>query len=462
MESGSPRINSAKFEGSPTRLYVAVACACLTTLCFGFTVGYSSSAIPDLEKEGVLDGGNFTGGNFLSSWFGSLMTIGAIFGGPFGGYSIEKFGRKSTIILSSLLFAVGGLILSNSNTVNALFLGRFITGWACGQVTVCVPVYIAEISTKSLRGLLGSCVQLSITVGILLAYTFGMSLGWSALAFVGTVPAFLATVVMFFFPDTPRWLLMKNRRKDALLALSAIRGPHTAVEEECRDIEEGLDNQESFSFAEFQKPELSRPLFISLAIVLFQQLSGINAVMFYTVSIFNSAGFKKSAEATVIIGVVQVIATAVACVLMDRAGRRKLLIIAGSVMTLSCGLFGLYFMLPTPAPSWLAIMSLVIYIIGFSLGWGPIPMLIMSEIFPARARGTASGLASFVSWLSAFIITNEFANMNKLMGQAGTFWIFGICCLFSVMFVNKHLPETKGKSLEDIELYFLGRSMIHT
>ncbi|XP_033757519.1 solute carrier family 2, facilitated glucose transporter member 8-like [Pecten maximus] len=454
LESGSPRLTNSKFESSPTRLYLAVACACLCTLSFGFTIGYSSPAIPDLEKAGLLDGKS-------QAWFGSLLTVGAIFGGPFAGYCIERFGRKFTITLSSIIFATGGMIIANANYVSSLYIGRFLVGWASGQTTVCVPVYIAEIATKSLRGFLGSCVQLSVTIGILMAYMGGMTLGWSRLAVVGSVPALATIIAMYFLPETPRWLLMKNRRQAALSALSNIRGPHAAVEEECRDIEEGLDNQESFSFAEFQKPELLRPLCISLAIMAFQQFSGINAVMFYTVSIFNSAGFKKSAEATVIIGAVQVVATAVACVLMDRAGRRKLLIIAGSVMVFACGLFGLYFMINSQNVSWLAITSLVIYIIGFSLGWGPIPMLVMSEIFPARARGTASGLAAFTSWFTAFIITKEFAFLNDVFGQAGTFWLFGACCLFAVMFVNKHLPETKGKSLEDIELYFLGRSMMH-
>ncbi|XP_060063586.1 solute carrier family 2, facilitated glucose transporter member 8-like [Ylistrum balloti] len=454
LESGSPRLTNSKYEGSPKRLYMAVAFTCLGTLSFGFTIGYSSPAIPDLEKAGLLDGKS------QSAWFGSLLTVGAIFGGPFAGYCIERLGRKFTIILSSVIFATGGMIMAHAHSITPLFVGRFLVGWASGQTTVCAPVYIAEIATKSLRGFLGSCVQLSVTIGILMAYTCGMSLGWSKLAIVGTLPAFATVIAMFFLPETPRWLLMKNRRHSALNALGVIRGPHTAVEEECRDIEEGLDSQESFSFAEFQKPELLRPLSISLAIMAFQQFSGINAVMFYTVSIFNNAGFKKSAEATVIIGAVQVVATAVACVLMDRAGRRKLLIVAGSVMVFSCGLFGLYFMVPSQNMSWLAITSLVIYIIGFSLGWGPIPMLVMSEIFPARARGTASGLAAFTSWFTAFIITKEFTFLNDVFGQAGTFWIFGACCLFAVMFVNKHLPETKGKSLEDIELYFLGRSMI--
>lgn len=199
-------------------------------------------------------------------------------------------------------------------------------------------------------------------------------------------------------------------------------------------------------------------------IMFFQQFSGINAVMFYTVSIFQSAGYKNSELATVVIGVVQVIATLVACFLMDKMGRKKLLIIAGSTMALTCTTFGYYYYRMSSGThaniSWLAITSLIIYIIGFSLGWGPIPMLVMSEIFPAPARGAASGIATFTNWFCAFLITKEFIAFQELFGQAGTFWIFGVCCLFGVMFVSKYLPETKGKSLEDIELYFLGRSML--
>lgn len=452
LETGGNRQTSTKFEGSPMRLYVTTFCACLCTMSFGFSIGYSSNAIPAMEAQKVMQ-------SHLYPWFASLLTVGAMIGGPLGGFFVEKLGRKMTILLTNALFLVSGLIIGKTHIPSLLLLGRFIGGIACGQSCVCVPVYLAEISTKKLRGLIGSCTQLSITVGITIAYALGVTMDWASLATAGCVPPIFALAFLYFMPETPRFLIGMKDKQSALKALTALRGPHVDIEEEYRDIEEGLDFQETFSWAEFKKPELQRPLFVSISLMILQQLTGINAVMFYTTVIFKKIGMERAAEAGAIIGVVQVIATMVACVLMDRAGRRRLLIIAGSIMAVSCAVLGFYYFLKSENYS-IAVISLVVYIIGFSLGWGPIPLLIMSEIFPTRARGMASGIASFASWISAFVITQEFSMMQATLGfgGGGVFWFFGLCCLCSVIFVDKYVPETKGKSLEDIELYFLGRA----
>ena len=454
----SPRM-ATKFEGSPHRLIFTSICAYFAMFIFGYTIGYSSPAIPSLEKEGLLDGKG------LTAWFGSLITVGAMIGSPVSGNLIESYGRKRVVQYGSLTFLVSWLFTSFAGSVKYLMIGRFLSGIASTMIVVSAPVYIAEISTSSLRGLLGAGNQLAITIGILVAYFLGMNLKWNTLALAGAAFSVVALLFLSFVPETPHWLIIKNRKKEALLALASLRGPHTNVEEEYRDIEEGLETNETFTYSEFKKRELSRPLFIAVLLMVIQQFSGINAVMFYTVSIFKSAGFEQSELATVVIGAVQVVATFVACFLMDRTGRRRLLIIAGSLMSFTCATFGYYYYAvstgTSPASlSWLAILSLVLYIIGFSLGWGPVPMLVMSEIFPARARGAASGIAVLSNWFCAFIITKEFLFFQEVLGQAGTFWLFGICCLSGVMFVAKYLPETKGKSLEDIELYFLGRSIM--
>ena len=183
--------------------------------------------------------------------------------------------------------------------------------------------------------------------------------------------------------------------------------------------------------------------------------------------VLQAAGFKESGGvATVVIGVVQVIATVVACAMMDSLGRRRLLIIAGLGMALSCGTLGLYYNMTRAAAtstgslSWLALASLIGYIVAFSLGWGPVPMLFMSEVLPARARGTASGAATLVNWGLAFIVTKFFASLQEAAGLDGSFWLFGFACLLAVMYVFRRVPETKGRSLEDIEQFFAGQSII--
>lgn len=459
VQSPPPRLVAKKHEGSACRLVFAAACAFLAPLSFGYCIGYSSPAIPELEKLGLLT-------REESGWFGSLLTIGALGGGPIGGWLIERFGRRTAIKFTSVPFLLGWGCILMLSAPNGLYLGRFLCGLGCGLVTVCVPVYIAEISTSSHRGFLGAGIQLSITIGILVSYAAGLSFSYADMAVIGMIPAALALVTLCFVPETPRWLLMRGRKKEAIVALRQLRHEHADCEDECRDIEEGLDLKEQFSWSEFRKPELSRPLMISVFIMIFQQFSGINAVMFYTVSIFKSAGLTNSELATVLIGAVQVVGTLISCILMDRTGRRRLLIIAGVAMSLACFVFGWYYYKIESGTSQsdlgaLAVVCLVVYILGFSLGWGPIPMLIMSEIFPSRARGAASGIAVFTNWFCAFVVTKEFLFIQDVFGAAATFWLFAVFCTSSVIFVWRKVPETKGKSLEDIELYFLGKSTLY-
>ncbi|XP_052251802.1 solute carrier family 2, facilitated glucose transporter member 8-like isoform X2 [Dreissena polymorpha] len=456
----TPRHFSKKHEGTPWRLFFATICALLGALSFGFVIGYSSPAIPQLEKASLLVGEQ-------KGWFGSLMTVGALFGGPLGGWSLEKFGRRMTMKVTALPFLLGWILIATAKGSTGLFLGRFLCGFGSGLVTVCVPVYVAEISTSSLRGTLGAGVQLLITLGILSAYSMSaLKFVWTEIAYIGIGLSVLQFLVLFLIPETPRWLLVNKTKKEAVLALQQLRHQHADCEDECRDIEEGLDIKESFSWSEFRKPELSKPLIISVIIMIFQQFGGINAVMFYTESIFNSAGLKDGQMATVVIGAVQVVGTLLACLLMDRIGRRKLLIFAGAVMSIACFMFSWYYYKISHGANAenmgpLAVICLVLYIIGFSLGWGPIPMLIMSEIFPSRVRGAASAIAIFVNWSCAFIITKEFLFIQETIGPSMTFSMFACSCLFSVVYVWKKVPETKGKSLEDIELFFLGKSMMY-
>ena len=202
-----------------------------------------------------------------------------------------------------------------------------------------------------------------------------------------------------------------------------------------------------------------KPLIISLALMFFQQMSGVNAVIFYAGSIFTSAGFGGNPDvAAVIVGAVQVVATFVSCILMDRLGRRILLLLAGSVMCLSTVAFGVYYFLDNPNLNWLPLVSLNGFIIFFSLGWGPIPWLVLGEIFPDRVKGFASGAAAMTNWFLAFLVTKEFTQVEAAIHNYGTFWLFSGVCLLGVIFVAIFMPETKGKSLEEIQRNFEGNS----
>ncbi|XP_044296029.1 solute carrier family 2, facilitated glucose transporter member 8 isoform X3 [Varanus komodoensis] len=339
-------------------------------------------------------------------------------------------------------------------------------------------VYISEIAHSKVRGMLGSCVQLMVVTGILGAYVAGTGLGWRWLAVLGSVLPCCMLGLVVFMPETPRFLLSRRRRPEAIAALQFLRGPLVDHEWECREIEANAGEQQELSIAEFKNPAIYKPFIIGVAMMVFQQVSGINAIMFYAESIFEAANFKNSSAASVIVGSIQVFFTALAALIIDRTGRKVLLVISGFIMAASAAVFGLYFRMMLPSPSnashvkplsspldptpvpdehslaWLAVLSMGLFIMGFALGWGPIPWLVMSEIFPLRARGVASGASVLTNWLMAFLITKGFHDLMVLLTPYGTFWLFSGTCLLSIIFTIFCIPETKGKSLEEIEAYF--------
>ena len=453
---------------SQANVLFASFCSYLGALSFGFVIGYSSPALPKMQKVGQL----MAGDDIAASWFGSIATIGGMLGCPIAGWIVEKYGRKTTLLITSLPFLLGWIGIAYGTTLQMLYTSRFLTGLGGGMVCVGSPLYISETSTKEMRGMLGSGVQLFVTIGILCVYIFGMYFDWRSLALLCAIIP-VVSLITLRVPETPRYLLNSNQKSEALRSLLWLRGTSSSAEEECRDMEENTDVDEKVQWGEFLRPELYRPLTVAILIMMFQQMTGINVVMFYTVSIFQSAGYKENGEmATVIIGIVQVFGTIVACFLMDRSGRRKLLIFGGIGMAFACATMALYYHLQDEKNkstsgttntilyselSWLALASLIAYILAFALGWGPIPMLLTSEIFPVRARGSAIAIASLFNWLFAFFLTKEFSTIVVFIGMDGTFALFSAFCCIAVMYVWFFVPETKGKSLEDIGLYFLGR-----
>ncbi|XP_041098556.1 solute carrier family 2, facilitated glucose transporter member 8 isoform X2 [Polyodon spathula] len=462
------------------KLYLATFAAVLGPLSFGFVLGYSSPAIPDLQRISDPD---LRLGNEEASWFGSVVTLGAALGGVVGGWVVDKIGQKLSLMMCSIPFVVGFTIIISAQSIWMLYLGRVLTGLASGMTSLIVPLYIAETAHTRVRGMLGSCVQLMVVTGIMGAYIAGLVLDWRWLAVVCSVPPALMLVLMCFMPETPRYLLTQNRRAEACAALRFLRGPDVDHEWECRQIEDSSAERGSrLQLQDLQKPAIYKPFIIGVLMMFLQQMTGINAIMFYAQTIFEEANFKNSIVATAIVAAVQVVFTAVAALIMDRAGRKVLLIVSGVTMAISTGVFGVYFKLIAADPGnssihglhlfatqspggpiegalvWLALGSMGMFIAGFALGWGPIPWLVMSEIFPAKARGFASGACVLTNWGSAFIITKEFHDLLNLLTNSGTFWLFSGFCVLSVLFTAFFVPETKGRSLEQIEERFRGSS----
>ncbi|XP_046871955.1 solute carrier family 2, facilitated glucose transporter member 8 [Hypomesus transpacificus] len=462
------------------KLYLATFAAVLGPLSFGFVLGYSSPAIPELSKETDprirLDDNE-------ASWFGSIVTIGAALGGLLGGWMVDKIGRKLSLMLCSVPFVFGFVVIIAAQNVWMLYLGRVLTGLASGVTSLVVPLYISEMAHERVRGTMGSCVQLMVVTGIMGAYLAGLWLDWRWLAICGSIPPTLMVVFMCFMPETPRFLLSQGKRPEAEKALRFLRGPDAPVEWECARIEVSAhETGGTLCLADLKNPEVYKPLGVGVMLMLFQQLTGINAIMFYAETIFEEAHFKRSDIATVVVAATQVVFTAVAALIMDKAGRKILLIISGVAMSISTAVFGVYFKLssqqhsnssapelsllltgqgqlcqdPQADLAWLALTSMGLFITGFALGWGPIPWLVMSEIFPTKVRGFASSLCVLSNWGSAFIITKTFQDLMGLLTSAGTFWLFSGMCALNIIFTTIFVPETKGKTLEQIQAYFKG------
>uniref|UniRef100_A0A9L0TLS1 Solute carrier family 2, facilitated glucose transporter member 8 n=1 Tax=Equus caballus TaxID=9796 RepID=A0A9L0TLS1_HORSE len=416
------------------RVFLAAFAAALGPLSFGFALGYSSPAIPSLQRAGPpaprLDAA-------AASWFGAIVTLGAAAGGVLGGWLVDRAGRKLSLLLCTVPFVAGFAIITAAQDVWMLLGGRLLTGLACGIASLVAPVYISEIAYPAVRGLLGSCVQLMVVTGILLAYLAGWVLEWRWLAVLGCVPPSFMLLLMCCMPETPRFLLTQHKRQEAMAALQFLWGSEQGWEEPPVRAE-----HQDFHLAQLRNPGIYKPFAIGILLMAFQQLSGINAVMFYAETIFEEAKFKESSLASVIVGIIQVLFTAVAALVMDRAGRRLLLALSGVIMVFSTSAFGAYFKLTQGPPSnsshmdllapvslepaeasvglaWLAVGSVCLFIIGFAVGWGPIPWLLMSEIFPLHVKGLATGVCVLTNWLMAFLVTKEFSSLMVSAGPDG-------------------------------------------
>nr|XP_020029382.1 solute carrier family 2, facilitated glucose transporter member 8 isoform X1 [Castor canadensis] len=453
------------------RVFLAAFAAALGPLSFGFALGYSSPAIPSLRRAAPpaprLD-------DTSASWFGAIVTLGAAAGGVLGGWLVDRAGRKLSLLLCAVPFVVGFAVIAAAQDVWMVLGGRLLTGLACGVASLVAPVYISEIAYPAVRGLLGSCVQLMVVIGILLAYLAGWVLEWRWLAVLGCGPPSLMLLLMCCMPETPRFLLTQHKRQEAMAALQFLWGSEQGWEEPPI----GAEHQ-GFQLALLRHPGIYKPFVIGISLMAFQQLSGVNAIMFYAETIFEAAKFKDSSLASVTVGIIQVLFTAVAALIMDRAGRRLLLTLSGVVMVFSTSAFGTYFKLTQGGTgnsshvdllvpvsvepvngsvglAWLAVGSMCLFIAGFAVGWGPIPWLLMSEIFPLHVKGVATGVCVLTNWLMAFLVTKEFSSLMEVLRPYGAFWLASAFCIISVLFTLFCVPETKGKTLEQITAHFEG------
>lgn len=454
--------------------------AVIGALLLGYSVGYSSPALTDLKTSNPDTNFNKT---IHQDIFSALLPIGGLTGAALGGWLVDLLGRKLALMLTTVPFTFGWLMIVLSHATSGaafrpiIYVGRFLTGVGSGYATVCVPMIISESAPTSLRGFFSAFTQLAITIGIFLVYGIGafdaVTYYWLALGPLILLPVYV--LLMIPLRETPRWLVSKGRRLEAGTSLLWLRGNRYNIVNEQRLIEKSVNNSNDVGLLkgllELRKKATFHPLLVSIGLMLIQQFGGINAIIFYSEEIVERIGGISNPRvvSTLAVGGVQVIATVFGVILADLAGRRKLLLVGALSMCVSMATLGLYYFFnskPFCDPddtnsskckddlTWLAIVSLMIYMIGFSIAWGTLPWVITSEIMPLNIRGLGVGIATFINWTSAAIITGTFAEYVKLVKIWGAFWTFSIVMLLGFFFTLGLVPETKGKSLEEVEKLF--------
>src|ERR687898_871989 len=459
--------NSNAGRGEQTT-FVKVAAAITATggLLFGYDTGVISGALLFIREDlGPLS-------DLVQGLIVSFLLVGAVVGALSGGALADRFGRRWTALLAAIIFAVGALVVALTPNVGILIFGRFVLGLGVGLASLVVPLYIAEIAPPDTRGALVSLNQLMITIGILVSYLVGVAFtpieGWRWMFAVAIIPALVLGIGMFFLPETPRWLYENGFAERARAVLRrTLAGDDAEVEREIEEIEKIRrveEEQEQVGYAELLQPFLRPALIIGVGLAIFQQITGINTVIYYAPTTLEAAGFSPGGAivATSLgVGVVNVGFTILSLFLIDRLGRRPLLLIGVAGMVVSLFLLGLVFRLGADSPSLgvLATVCLALYIASFAISLGPVFWLMISEIYPLRIRGTAMSVASIANWGSNWLVALTFPVLLATFGGAGSFWLFAVLGIVAWFFVYFRVPETKGRSLEEIEASFRGRTI---
>ncbi|XP_063928988.1 facilitated trehalose transporter Tret1-2 homolog isoform X2 [Zophobas morio] len=435
----------------------------LVSMVVGYCSGYTSPAEISLKMDLKIS-------NFHFSWISGSMPLAAVFGGLMGGPLIEKLGRKRTIIVTDFLFLIGWILnysSSWSQEFRFLYVSRVISGCAVGIASLTLPVYLGETIQPEVRGTLGLLPTAFGNIGILICFLMGFFLRWHNIALVGGVLALPFLCLMWIIPETPRWYVSKQKIPEARKALMWLRGNtnQDAVEKEFEELlkSQKTSDEKSETLRDlFTKPNM-KSLLIVLGLMFFQQFSGINAIIFYTTQIFEDTGSNiPSSIQTIIVGAVNFISTFIATILIDKLGRKILLYISSVAMIITLAVLGVYFYLlkvsnyDVSTYGWVPLASFVVYVLGFSFGFGPIPWLMMGEILPAKIRGPAASVSTSFNWIGTFVVTTAFHLIKDIIGAYGVFWLFCGITIIGLVFTILFVPETKGQSLEDIERKLAG------
>ncbi len=431
-------------------VYRIAAAAAASGFLFGFDTAVINGALLFLRQE-------FRLSDFETEMAVGALLVGCLLGAAGAGSLSDRFGRKRVLLAAGALFGLSSLGTALPRDLYQFAIARLVAGVAIGVASVLAPMYVAESSPSHIRGRLVSLNQVAIATGVLCAFLTNWALSgigkssWRFMFGVAALPSLAFFVSLLFVPESPRWLLRAGRPEMAIRVLRKISGPR--AEAEAEDIRLSL-SEESASLREILSPHLRRPLLIAIALAVLSQITGINTVIYYGAILFRDHAGQNDASsaigANVIVGIVSLLSALIATMVIDRVGRKALLLAGSAGMTLSLALLGAALRI-SPPPTSLILAVVLSYVGFFGIGLAPVTWVYIAELFPTGVRGRAMSVATLSLWASCLAVALSFLTLMRLLSPAGIFWLYAMLSAVTFVFVWRLVPETKGRSLEQIQ-----------
>jgi sugar porter (SP) family MFS transporter len=434
--------------------------AAIGGLLFGYDTGVISGALLYIRDD-------LHAGKFEQQAIVAVLLLGAMTGAMASGYLADRISRKWTKVISGSVYIIGAFGCALSVSAPMLIGFRFLLGFSVGTASFVAPLYISEVAPPRVRGGLVSFNQLAVTTGILLAYIINFLFKdftdqWRWMLGVAAIPGAALAVGMLTVPQTPRWLVMAGREDKARNTLQRLRegDEHADIDAELDDIQHANDQESNTKLGDLVRQNLRPVLLVGLGLAIFQQFVGINTVIYYAPTILSDIGLSNSnaLAQTVLVGVTNVVFTIVAVLLLDRVGRRKLLLTGTAGLLLGLIVLGVHFSSGTlqDQAGYLALVGLLIYIAAFAIGLGPVFWLMISEIFPVGVRGKAMAVCTVANWAANFLVAQTFLSLTGVITRQGVFFLYAGLAVAAIWFFAARVPETRHRSLEDIQTELTG------
>lgn len=437
---------------SPAGRRVFIVLTSITVAIGGFLFGYDTAVISGAI---LFVRGQFHLSSVQTEVAVSIVLAGAFVGTAFGGYLGDRFGRRPTLIMTGVVYGLFALATGLAEGPWGFVISRLFVGAAVGISSMLVPLYIAELAPEDIRGALVTLNQLAISTGVVVAYYVDYLLAgsgnWRWMFMSAVVPSVVLLFGLIYLPETPRWLAVHGNFSDAAAVLRRIETPEQAA----RDLDElrHVNEADQLKLRDLLVQRFRKPLIVGIVLAIFQQITGVNTIVYYAPTIFRMVGFSNAGNAilaTFLIGFVGLLFTVISMFLVDKVGRRLLLLVSLSGMGVV--LIHLALILGDPHPKkWLVVTDILVYLAAFDLGLGPIFWLLISEIYPTTVRAQAMSLATMAIWAGDFLVTATFLTVVEHLGMRGCFLLFACLCALAFVFSLRMVPETRGRTLEQIE-----------